>query len=94
MASKINLVGSPFLLCSVGCAVVGSPCSAVVGGGGVPVLTGGAPHHPQRTTGSSRHIHGLTGSKEVEVKRVVAVAYTCLDTIETIRDLPKKKRKK
>ena len=43
MASKINLVGSPFLLCSVGCAVVGSPCSAVVGVGGVPVLTGGVP---------------------------------------------------
>lgn len=74
MASKINLVGSPFLLCSVGCAVVGSPCSAVVGGGGVPVLTGGAPRHPQRTTGSSRHIHGLTDHKEIEVNQEVAVA--------------------
>lgn len=41
MASKINLVSSPFLLFSAG--VVGSPCSAVVGVGGVPVLTGGVP---------------------------------------------------
>ena len=74
MASKINLVGSLFLLFSVGCAVVGSPCSAVVGVGGGARFNGRGTQHPQRTTGSSRHIHGLTDHKEIEVNQEVAVA--------------------